>query len=95
MFLIKPVKGDKYLKKCFSPKSDPHAAKLCLSVVLKFFGEFHRILLFRHKMTLSETSTEILRKFFFLPCLKGANPEENLDLFQQLFSIKPIKGDKY
>ena len=40
-------------------------------------------------------STEILRKFVFLPCLKEANPEENLDLFKQLFLIKPIKGDKY
>ena len=40
-------------------------------------------------------STEILRKFVFLPCLKRANPEENLDLFKQLFLIKPVKGDKY
>ena len=40
-------------------------------------------------------STKILRKLFFLPCLKGANPEENLDLFKQLFLIKPVKGHKY
>ena len=26
---------------------------------------------------------------------KEANPEENLDLFKQLFLIKPVKGDKY
>ena len=32
---------------------------------------------------------------FFLPCLKGENPEENLDWFKQLFLIKPVKGDKY
>ena len=40
-------------------------------------------------------STEILTNLFFLPCLKWANPEENLDLFKQLFLIKPVKGDKY
>ena len=43
------------------------------------------------KVTISETSTEIHRNFFFLPCLKGSNPEDNLDLFKQLFSIKPLK----
>ena len=32
---------------------------------------------------------------FFLPSLKGANPEENLDTFKLLFFIKPVKGDKY
>ena len=42
-------------------------------------------------MTISEMRTEILKKFFFLTCLKGANPEENLDFFKQLFLIKPVK----
>ena len=32
---------------------------------------------------------------FFLPYLKGENPEENLDLFKQLFLIKQVTGDKY
>ena len=36
-FLIKPVKGDNINKNCFSPQSEPHSAKLCLSVVLKHF----------------------------------------------------------
>ena len=45
-------------------------------------------------MTISETSTEIIRKFIFLPCLKRANPEENLDLFKQRFLFKQFKGDK-
>ncbi len=31
----------------------------------------------------------------FLTNLNGANQVENLDLFNQLFSIKPVKGDKY
>ena len=45
-------------------------------------------------MTISESSTEILRKFFFLTILK-ANPEENLDLFKQLILRKLVKGEKY
>ena len=40
-------------------------------------------------------NTEILIKFVFLPGLKEAIPEENLDLFKQFFLIKPVKGDKY
>ena len=39
-------------------------------------------------------NTEILRKFVFLPGLKEANPGENLDLFKQLYLIKPVKGKK-
>ena len=46
-------------------------------------------------MSISEMSTEILRKFVFLPYLKGENPEENLGLFKQVFLIKPVKGNKY
>ena len=37
MFLIKPVKGININKNIFSPQSEPHTAKLCLSVVLKHF----------------------------------------------------------
>ena len=39
-------------------------------------------------MTISERSIEKLRKFVFLKKFeKGTNPEENLDLFKQLFLI--------
>ena len=62
-----------------------------------FFVEIDRELFFLDiKMTISETSGEILRKFVFLKIfLKGANPEEYLDLFKQLFLNKPLIGDKY
>ena len=30
--------GEILTKTCFSPLSEPHSAKLCFSVVLKFFG---------------------------------------------------------
>ena len=32
---------------------------------------------------------------YFITSLKVENPEDNLDLFKQLFLIKPVKGDKY
>ncbi len=39
LFLIKPVKGINIKKKKgFFPQSEPHTAKICLSVVLKHFG---------------------------------------------------------
>ena len=58
--------------------------------------EIHRELYFLDiKVPISETSTEYLESLFFLPCLKGANPEEKLDLFKELFLIKPVKVDTY
>ena len=96
LFSIKQVKGDKYYQKLLSPKSEPYPAKLCLSVFLNIFGAIQRELLFLDiKMTISERITKILRNLFFKTCLKGENPEENLDLFKQIFLIKPVKGDKY
>ena len=37
-------------------------------------------------------STEHSESLFILQCLKGENPEDNLDLFQQMFLIIPVKG---
>ena len=36
--------------------------------------------------------TEIL---FFVPCLKGGYPVENLDLLKQMVLIKQFEGNKY
>ena len=59
--------GEILTKTCFSTQSEPHTAKLCFSVVLKFFWEnSQRTSLFSPKMTISQKSTEILRKFDFL-----------------------------
>ena len=84
-------------KDCFSSKSKPCTAKLCFSVVLKHFcWNSQRTSLFRQRVTISEKSTEIITKFFFsLHVWKGENSDENLDLFKQLFLIKPVKGEKY
>ena len=69
-------------KNCFFSQSEPHTAKLCLSVVLKHFWGIDRELFFLvKKKTISETSPKILRNFVFLTMLKGTNPEENLNLF--------------
>ena len=47
------------------------------------------------KVTISETSTKKIRKFVFLTMFERGKPGEILDLFKQLFLIKPEKGDKY
>ena len=57
-------------------------------------GEIHRKNLFLvKKVTFSERRIEKLRNLFNLIFLIKVNPEENLDLFKQLFLIKPVKGD--
>ena len=57
-------------------------------------GENHRELFFLVKMWLSQKSAlKYSENLIFLPCLKGVNPEENSDLFKQLFLNKPVKGD--
>ena len=67
IFSIKPVKGVNINTNSFSPKKEPHTYKLGLCVVLKHFFEIHRELFFLDiKVTISETSTELLRKFVFL-----------------------------
>ena len=40
-------------------------------------------------------STKILRKFVLPIMFERGKTEENLDLFKELFLIKPVKGDKY
>ena len=47
------------------------------------------------KVTISETKSEILRKFVFLTMFERGKSGENLDLFKQLFLTKPEKEDKY
>ena len=71
LFLIKQVKGYNMNKNCFSPQSEPHSAKLCFSVDLSIFREIHRELpILVKKVTISENSTETLKKSsFFLTSL--------------------------
>ena len=59
--------GEILTKTCFYPQIEPHTAKVCFSVVLQhFWGNSLRTSLFIQNMTISERSTEKLRKFVFL-----------------------------
>ena len=61
----------------------------------EFLEKFTENFFFVKKLPISEKSTEILIKFFFLTMFEGVNPEENLDLFKQLYLFKPVKRDIY
>ncbi len=55
------------IKTCFSPKCDPHTAKLCFSVALKHFGgNSQRLLFIVKKVAITERNIETNRKFVFL-----------------------------
>ena len=83
-----------FLKNCFSPQCEPHTDKLCFSVVLKhFWGNSQKKSLFVQKSDFLRKNIENLRNLLNLIFLKRVNPEENLDLYKQLFLIKPVKGD--
>ena len=67
-----------------------------LSVVLKDFGgNSQKTSLFSQNWLSQKQTLKYSQICFSHHVWKGANPEENLDLFNQLFLIKPVKGDKY
>ena len=67
IFLIKQVKGINFNKNCFSPQSEPHTAKLCLSFVLKlFWGNSWKNFLFRSKSDYLRNEHRNTQKFVFL-----------------------------
>ena len=68
MFLIKPVKGNKYkTKTVFPPKVSNIQLNYALLLFWSILEEIHRELLFLdQKVTISERRTEILTKFVFL-----------------------------
>ena len=59
----------------------------------EFLGKFIENFSFLSESGYLRNRNEILRNLFFLPCFKWKNPEENLDLFKQLFLIKSLKWD--
>ena len=67
------------LTKTVSRQSEPHTANLCFSVVLKLFqANTLQTSLFSQKMTISERSTEILRKFVFLNKFEKGQTKMNI-----------------
>ncbi len=69
--------------------------KLFFSVILKHFrGNLKRTSLFSPKNDPLRKERRNTQKKKFLTRTKGPNPEEKLDLFKQLFLIKPVKWEK-
>ena len=95
-FLLNQKKGTNFNKNCFSPQSEPHTAKLCLSVVFKYFGEnSQRTSLLVKKVTLSEMSTKIFREFVFLTMFEKMQIRRKIWICLNFFFFKPVKRDKY
>ena len=69
-----------------------YAFLLFRSIFDKIHGELFFIDI---KVTIYETSTEIIRKLVFLTMFERGKPEKNLDLFKQLFLNKPVIEIKY
>ncbi len=69
--------GEILTKSCFSPQSRPHRVKLCFFFFFwSIFGKIHRELVFLvKKLTISERSTEMLRKFVFLKMFEKGKSE--------------------
>ena len=63
----------------------------------RIFGVIHRELFFLDiKVTISVTSTEIVKKFIFLTLFESGKPWEKIWIcLNNFFLIKPVKGDKY
>ena len=60
-----------------------------------FLGKFTENFYFSQKIDYLRKEHRYTQKFVFLINFEKDNSEENLDLFKQLFLIKPVKGDKY
>ena len=86
-------RGHILTKTVFHPKVSQHLNYVFL-LFCSILGEIHRDLFFLVKKV-TKRALKYSVSLFFLPCLKKANPAVNLDLFKQLFLIKPVKGDTY
>ena len=95
LFLIKQLKGINIKRNVFIQKVSHILLNYAFQLFFNLFEKIHRELFFLNiKVTIWKTSTEILREFVFLTMFERDKPEENFNLFKQLFLIKEIKGDK-
>ena len=62
---------------------------------MNFFGNSQRISIFSQNWLSQKGALKYSESLFFLAYLKPVNLEENLDLFKQLFLLKPVKWGKY
>ena len=79
-------------KTCFLLKVSHIQLNYPFLIFSSIFVEIHKELLYLvQKVTISKKGQKYSKSLFFLTSLKMGNPEENLDLFKQLFLIKPVK----
>ena len=72
LFLIKPVKGDRFNKNSFSPQNEPHKTKLCFPVVLKYFrGNSLKNSLFNQKSDSQKEAQKYSESLLFSTSLKS------------------------
>ena len=97
MFLMKPVKVDKYYHKRFSPQNEPPSAKLCFSVVFKhFWGNSLKNSLFIKKSDISERNSEIIRKINFLNKFEKEKIQGKIwSWCKHFFLFKAVKWDNF
>ena len=69
-----------------------YAALLFCSFLREILRE---LFFFDIKVTISETRTEIIRKFVFLTRFERVKSRSNYGFVKNFFLIKPVKGDKY
>ncbi len=87
---------EKQQKKKFFPQSEPHLAKLCFSVVLKYFwGKSQRTSLFIQKIGSQKRALKNSESFFFYMFEKGKILRNIWICLNKCFFIKLVKGDKY
>ena len=96
-FFNKSVKADKYLKKTvFLLKLSHIFLNYFFRLFWSIWGGIYRELSNYYKSYYRRNEHWNNQPIFFsLNVWKGANPEENLDLFKQLFLNKPVIEDKY
>ena len=92
--LYEAIKWDIYKQKKISPQNETHTAKLCFSVILKhFWGNSLKNSLFIQKLTISERSSEILRKNAFLTTFLKEKSQRKIWIWcKQLFCTKQLNG---
>ena len=96
MLLIKPVKWGEYKQTFFLLKVSHIQLNYAFLLFCSILGKIHREHVFLVQKKLSQKVAEKLSEICFSQQFwKGTNPEENLNLFKQLFLIKPVKWGKY
>ena len=83
-------------KTCFSSQIEPYSQTFVFCCFEVFLGKFTENFFFSQKSDYIRNEHWNTQKVCFTEHVwNEANPEENLDLFKQLFLIKPVKWRKF